>query len=179
MLVNTILYNSTSLIALVVALVDVGLTSSIAVSFGFDGLFDLGWITESTLTYSIMGLTYTALFVGWYFDLIYGSMNWFMVLYFYVIVVACGIYVITELYLIYKNGDNGISYLLIGGSAGFVGIMAVFYTPLATYLCSYLGKFWSPIFNGQFYWFLLSDVAVYSLYHYVLIRKDIPPSKFL
>jgi len=153
---------------LIIFLLDVGLTSSIAVSFMFNGLIDVGLIKETvTSTKVLMLLSYLSLFVAWYVALVKSWDLAFQVLYEDVIAIACGIYVITEAIYILRNNAKGLGWLISGGTCGAVGLFLMKDDSLG--FC----ELFSPWFNGMFWWFLLSDAAMYCMFYYFLVNKGI------
>lgn len=155
------------LLHIVVGIIDVGLTSSIGLTFAFNGLVDVGLLTEGRCLFGLLGLLYTGLFAAWYYTFTIGWMNGFIYLYAGVIGVSCGIYCITEvIYLIRSKNKQGLIWVGVAGLTGGFGLAAIMVPSLDLYLCHTFGCH----FAGNFLWFLLSDVAMYACYRYFMTR---------
>jgi len=150
-------------LAYVLGLIDVGLTSSIGLSFLFNGLVDVGLMQGNTFpSFMVMFGSYGLIFGAWIYALQYHVRNGFLVLYLGVILVGCGTYCVTQLYSLVKSGRwEGSGWLGVAGAAGGVGVLAIF---VNTWLCTNV----SPYLSGEFVWFLLSDVAMWGILNYYL-----------
>eukprot|EP01104_Vermistella_antarctica_P017497 TRINITY_DN6202_c0_g1_i1.p1 TRINITY_DN6202_c0_g1~~TRINITY_DN6202_c0_g1_i1.p1 ORF type:complete len:305 (+),score=48.46 TRINITY_DN6202_c0_g1_i1:141-1055(+) len=164
--------NSTpSAIGMLISVLDVGLTSSIGLSFGFNALIDLGILKETKATFAVMITSYVGLCALWYYTFIEmyagnAGMKSFMILYFGVVGVSCAFYMVAQIIILCRNHFRGIGWLLFGGAMGFFGILSVFLPEIQLWFCEVL----SPYFNGDFIWFLLSDFAMWGLYRYFITR---------
>ena len=85
----------------------------------------------------------------------------FFVLYIINVGVSCGAYLCTQVAAAFAAGAKGRGALAMAGLAGSVGFYLI--TPMGygadTWLCDWLGPDWS----AEFWWFLLSDVAMFYL----------------
>eukprot|EP01105_Mastigella_eilhardi_P002389 TRINITY_DN1293_c0_g1_i3.p1 TRINITY_DN1293_c0_g1~~TRINITY_DN1293_c0_g1_i3.p1 ORF type:complete len:257 (+),score=59.92 TRINITY_DN1293_c0_g1_i3:412-1182(+) len=152
----------------VIGEIDLSLTSSIATSFFWSALSDAGFIDarKNKKWLWAMLASYVLLFLAWY--IMYFS-PWkvdptmtFKILYMGVVGVTCGTYVIVEIVLmIVKSQPRGrrICLLLAGLTGGF-GFVAIEIPSVNEWLCHSLG----PLFAGNFWWFLFSDVAMFLLF---------------
>jgi len=174
MFVNCFFWNSQQWprMSMFTGLSDVTLTSSIGLSFSFNGLVDVGWINENSFATKLaMFLSYTALFSGWMYTFLDNWANGFYVLYLGVITVSCGLYSITEImYILRQQTHNGLWWLVSGAASGGVGISAL-YLAIAnpTFFCFHFPKF----MDESFWWFLFSDVSMYCLYKYYMVNKGV------
>lgn len=160
-------FDRKSLAGMITGLIDVGLTSSIGMSFLFNGLIDLGILRETSyFTIFSMLATYFGLFVAWIYSFEYNWTQGFLYLYLGTVLFGCGTYCVTELIVLFKSKRfQGTQWLFGGGIAGFVGVLCI--TKWSAWLC----QNWSPLLSGDFMWFLLSDVAMWCLYKYFVINK--------
>jgi len=152
-----------SLLTIVFSTIDAGLTSSIAISFFFNGLIDIGALKENTKTYMLMFTSYTAVFIAWLFAFIYNNQILTLILYFGVIAVACSFYIIFQIIkLIQRKSLKGFGWLFIAGITGGIGFICVFYGPVSLWLCLEFGNYFGP----EFWWCAFSDIAVIGLEMY-------------
>jgi len=154
------------------AILDVGLTSSIGLSFFFSGLVDVGLLNENIKTYTLMGFSYATIFAAWTWSFYYQNYldQAFMYLYVYLIGISCGIYCITEtIHIISSKSIVGLGWVAVAGAAGAIGLAAIDFPQFDYWLCKNLGCH----FAGDFIWFLLSDVAMYCCFKYFMARVDI------
>jgi hypothetical protein len=144
-----------------VMLIDVWLTSSIATSFMFNGLADVGIISAgSRRTMVVEAVAYLSILGGYYYGFfIHPNMNVFQYLYLYLIATTCGLYLACELvYLFWMGHSQGILYLILSGISGGVGLYFTKYFPV--WLCTMT----TPVFGSSVLWFFLSDVAMFFIY---------------
>jgi len=160
-------FDEKSIAGQITGLIDVGLTSSVGLSFLYNGLVDLNIISErSVLSIVVMLLSYIALFGAWLYSFATHWQNAFLYLYFGVILFGCGSYCLLEVIYIIKSGNwKGTAWLFAGGMSGAVGVLCVF--KWNKFFCDEL----SPYLSGDFWWFLLSDVSMYCLYRFFLRNK--------
>ncbi|CAF0796590.1 unnamed protein product [Adineta ricciae] len=156
--------NSMDFIQLVVTVIDVGLTSNIAVSFMFCGLCDIKLLNpQSAVTSCLLFLSYLIVFLLWTLGLI-NQWNWiFNVLYLGIVAVCCFIFLLTQLCL--KKNRRALPALFVGGLYGAIGLLATTYG--AEHICTSEGPFWSQYFGPEFIWFLFSDISVAFVFIYV------------
>ncbi len=146
--------------------VDAAATSTVALTFGFIGLLDVGVLKDDNSFLGYLFLADLPVVAGWYYaffvqynpavqDL---AFKW---LYVVLILVTCGFFGIVQLYFIVKGRFvGGLVPLLVACSAGYVGIRTM-------QLCS-----WPDVrFSGEVWWFLLSDISMYFLYVYFKKRE--------
>jgi len=150
--------------------IDLGLTSSIGVSFFFDGLVDTGLINEdSKATKVSMMVTYASMFIGWGVVFHYQWWNGFIYMYIMLIFFTCGFYVIMEfVHIIRQRLFNGLGWVALGAFSGGLGLAAIAYPPWDMWLCHNFGCHLA----GNFVWFALSDVSMYSLFRFYMSRVD-------
>lgn len=163
MFVHCFLTGQKTLLSYLVGLIDVGLTSSIGLSFLYNGLVDVGVMKENTLSsFVVMFGSYALIFCAWVYEFQHSIRDGFLILYLGIIMVGCGSYCITQVYSLYKMGRwEGSGWLGVAGLAGGVGVAAIFTN---TWLCTNV----SPYLSGEFVWFLLSDVAMWGILNYFL-----------
>ncbi|EFC41821.1 predicted protein [Naegleria gruberi] len=160
-------------ISMIVNLINLGGTTSIAVGFFFCGLADIKWIDgdsfQSKLAY---GCSFVAVFLAWYLALINQWKNMFLILYGGMVGLFCGLYLVMQIILLARSthheGESefrAIMYFILCGISGAVGLGAVFIW--RNQICSMMGPVLSPYLGPTFVWFILSDVAVYFLFKYV------------
>nr|AEN94437.1 hypothetical protein [Philodina roseola] len=150
-------------LTLFVAVVDVGLTSNIAISFLFCGLCDIKFFNpKATVTKYLLFICYFTIFALWTFGIL-NEWSWiYHVLYDGVIVVCCGLYLLTQLCL--KAGRRSLPIMIVGGIYGALGLLATYFSDR---VCESEGPFWSQYIGPEFIWFLFSDISVAFLYLYV------------
>lgn len=167
--------STTALIPLIVAVMDVGLTSNIAISFLFCGLCDVGLFNaKAKATRYLLFICYIIIFTLWTLGIL-NQWSWtFHVLYLNVIVVCCGIYLFTQLCL--KSARRALPLMFVGGLYGSFGLAATYF---ADKVCASEGPFWSQYIGPEFIWFLFSDISVAFIYLYVkrANEQQISPKK--
>jgi len=151
-------------------IVDVWLTSCVAVSFFFDGLVDIGVLNEERIaTEVIMIVSYAGLFLAWVFTFYY---NWWIgFFYFYIMVVAicCGSYIAMEtVHLFRAKSTKGLVWVAAAAVTGAIGLGAITFPSLDMWLCHHFGCH----FGGNFLWFSLTDVAMYCCLMYYVARVE-------
>jgi len=162
--------NPTDALHIITAVLDVGLTSSIAMSFFWDGLVDVGILSENIKLYIMMGISYVAIFAAWFYTIINQWWDGFLYFYVYLIFFCCGVYCIMELvHLIQTRSATGLVWVFVAGVSGGLGLFAIYDVNWDYWLCDTLGCH----FSGDFIWFFLSDVAMWCCYKYYMARADI------
>lgn len=157
--------NFVEFIRLFVTVIDVGLTSNIAITILFCGLCDIKFFNpQSTATRYLLTVIYFCIFLLWALGLVNGWDWVYKVLYLGVIGVSCGIYLLTQLCL--KAGRRAFSALLAAGLYGGFGLMATAIG--AEHICRSEGPIWSQYFGPEFIWFLFSDISMAFLCLYVI-----------
>jgi len=149
-----------------IAWVDVTLTSSIAVSFFFNGLSDLGKLNEDSKTARVVMFgTYVAIGIAWFYAL---WINWlwaFPILYLLLVFLACSGYVLCELIYLCRGNARGLGHLIAAGAFGLLGLLClVMYPPK---LCIVFTSWWG---NSE-WWFFFSNCAVWSVYQYFMANR--------
>jgi hypothetical protein len=150
---------------LLVAVIDVGLTSNIAVTFLFCGLCDIQFLNpKSSGTRCLLFISYFIVFFLWTFGLFY-QWKWITdVLYFGIISISCLVYLITQLCI--KSNHRALPALFVGGIYGAIGILAASFG--AEHICESEGLFWSQYIGPEFIWFLFSDISMAFVFIYVI-----------
>jgi len=172
MFVHCFLYNPTHL-GYLVEWIDVTLTSCVAISFGFNGFVDLGWLDEtSRCARKLMVAVYLLTGLAWYYTIVHNSTSGFMFLYIGVIAISCGIYTVAEIISTLSHHGRGLPWLLLGGGLGAFGMYTIVSQDFNLELCVRLG----PNLGGEFLWFLLSDFSMYCLFRYFWSSKNVSNS---
>lgn len=154
---------TSDLLNLFIAVVDVGLTSNIAISFLFCGLCDIGFFNpKSSATKYLLYLCYLIIFTLWTFGIVNEWAWTYHVLYDGVIVVCCGLFLLTQLCL--KSARRYLPIMFVAGIYGGLGLAA---TRFSDRVCDSEGPFWAQYIGPEFIWFLFSDFSVAFLYLYV------------
>ena len=162
------------IVELIVNLINLAGTTSIAVGFFFCGLSDINWINADSIQSKVaFSSSFVAVFIAWYLALINQWKNMFLILYGGLVGLFCGIYLIIQLIILARrtvredeqNELKGILYFIACGVSGAVGLGSVFVW--RSQICSMMGPVLSPYLGPTFSWFILSDVAVYCLFKYV------------
>lgn len=150
---------------LLISVIDVGLTSNIAVTILFCGLCDIKFFDpKKTGTRVLLFLIYFLIFFFWTLGLL-NQWEWvFNVLYFGVVAVSCAIYLLTQLCL--KTNRRALALLFVAGLYGALGILATSFG--AERICDSEGPFWSLYIGPEFIWFLFSDIAMAFVFAYVI-----------
>jgi hypothetical protein len=158
--------NSFEFIQLFVTIIDVGLTTSIAVSFLFCGLCDIQFLNPLAMVtrWLLLG-SYCTVFLLWTLGIV-NEWNWtFNVLYLGVIFVSCSIYLLTQLSI--KKNRRALAALFVGGIYGGIGLLAT--TSFGSeHVCQSEGPFWSQYVGPEFIWFLFSDISIAFVFIYVI-----------
>ena len=155
-------------IQLLFTIIDVGLTSNVAVSFFFCGLCDIGFLNpQSSCTRWLLFASYFTVFTLWTLGILNQWAWTFHVLYLGVIAVCCSIYLLTQLCL--KSSRHALPALFVGGLYGALGLYATAYG--AERVCRSEGPFWSQYIGPEFIWFLFSDVSMAFVYIYVSLAN--------
>lgn len=143
--------------------IDAGLTSSIALAFGFIGAQDVGWVSQTPKFFALFLALDIPIWVGWLVAFLKPAIanTAFLVLYIGVILVCCGFFSLVQLVFIARGKfSGGVAPLLVAVVAGYVGVRT-------TKLCS-----WPvPQISGEVWWFLLSDISMFFVYKYFQSRK--------
>jgi len=152
-----------------VGLVDVVLTSSVALSFSFNALADLDWISgDSMWTRACMLFSYGVLLAAWIIAFEDMMATAFQYLYIDLIAISCSFYAAVQVYLLVKSKSTaGLRWVSVGVAAGALGLAGVAFPDFDTWLCHQFGCH----FAGNFLWFMLTDVSMYALYRYYLARN--------
>merc|ERR1711991_597332 len=144
--------------------IDAFLTSSIALAFFLIALEDLGWLSKKRYG-GVLFLADLPIFLGWAWAFFISpspahQQEAFRYLYLVEIAVCCGVFGIVQIHYIIKGRfEHGLTSLLLALVAGAIGMKTIF-------ICS-----WPSVrFSGQFWWFLLSDVAMFFVYRYFRLR---------
>lgn len=150
---------------LLVTVIDVGLTSNIAITFLFCGLCDIKFFDPQSLcTRWLLFFTYFVIFLLWTVGLL-NHWSWiFHVLYLGIVGISCLIFLITQLFL--KPNRRAITALIVGGIYGALGLLATSYG--AEHICKSEGPFWSQYIGPEFIWFLFSDISMAFMFVYVI-----------
>jgi len=153
-------------------MVDLTLTSSVGLSFFWNGLVDVGILNEdNSSTLAAMLLSYIGIFLGWVYVSYYQLwLTGFPYLYIDLIAVSCGTYLLTETIHVIRTKDTaGLGWVALAGLSGLVGLASIAVPSLDVWCCHTFGCFYS----GNFWWFLLTDVAMYSMWRYYAARIEI------
>lgn len=168
MFVHCFLYQP-NFIGLFVEWIDVTLTSCVALSFGFNGLVDLGLLKESSCGTKIaMIVTYVLTGLAWLVSIRTNSTEGFMLLYVGVIAISCGIYTVAEFVSLIVRKGTGFMWLALGGAFGGFGLYSIVSPTFNLTLCATLGA----NLGGEFLWFLCSDLSMWALMNYYLERTE-------
>ena len=103
---------------------------------------------------------------GWYYSFFVNPSpvvlkDAFLILYLFEIALCCGFFGVVQLYYIFKGRfSGGIEPLVAALAAGAIGMKAIF-------SCGWP----SILFSGQFWWFILSDVAMFFVAKYFEMRQ--------
>ena len=165
----------TEFFQLLVSVMDVGLTSNIAITILFCGLCDIKFFNpQATGTRYLLIIIYFFVFILWTLGIL-NDWQWvFDVLYLAVIGISCCVYLLTQLCL--KKARRALSALAVAGIYGGFGLMAV--SVATEQICESEGPFWSQYFGPQFIWFLFSDISMAFLFVYVIranqVKKILP-----
>ncbi|CAF4313417.1 unnamed protein product [Rotaria sp. Silwood2] len=157
--------DSLLVIQILFAIIDAGLTTSVAVSFLFCGLCDINFLDpKSNATRFLLIGSYFIVFVLWTLG-VFRQWSWtFHVLYLGVISVSCFIYLLTQLWI--KSNRRALPSLLVGGLYGAIGLFAASFA--ANRICKSEGPFWSQYIGPEFLWFLFSDISMAFIFIYVI-----------
>jgi hypothetical protein len=157
--------DSIQFIHLFVAVIDVGLTSNIAITFLFCGLCDIQFFNPKSIwTRWLLFILYFVVFLLWTLGIL-NNWNWSVnVLYFGIVSISCFIYAITQLSI--KSNRRALPALIVGGLYGALGIIAK--SVGAEHICKSEGLFWSQYIGPEFIWFLFSDISMAFIFIYVI-----------
>lgn len=152
-------------VQLLFAIIDVGLTTSIAVSFLFCGLCDVGFLDpKSKCTRVLLISSYFVVFLLWTLGIL-NQWTWtFHVLYLGVISVCCFIYLITQLCI--RSNRHALPSLFAGGLYGAIGLLAT--SVFAQHICQAEGPLYSQLIGPEFIWFIFSDISMAFMFMYVI-----------
>ncbi len=144
--------------------IDVGLTSNIAVAFAWAGASDLEWLNPCSKRSKILiYCSFVLVFICWIVSLLMQLKFGFLILYMAVVGMCCGFYLITQIILfIQKESTKGWEWFIAGGVFGLIGFAAL----LNPAVCKWLYPI-SAFINPEFIWFLCSDLAVFCLFVFV------------
>jgi len=150
---------------LLFSIIDVGLTSNIAITFLFCGLCDIRVLNpDSSGTRWLLFITYFSVFLCWILGIL-NQWNWvFYVLYMGVVVISCFIYLLTQLCI--KSTRRALPVLFFAGLYGALGLLAA--SVGAQHVCESEGPFWSQYFGPEFIWDLFSDISMAFVFIYVI-----------
>eukprot|EP01130_Rhizamoeba_saxonica_P001929 TRINITY_DN11749_c0_g1_i1.p1 TRINITY_DN11749_c0_g1~~TRINITY_DN11749_c0_g1_i1.p1 ORF type:complete len:288 (-),score=34.36 TRINITY_DN11749_c0_g1_i1:50-913(-) len=173
MMADSILTQTSGSAEFIFAIIDVTLTSSIAISFAFNGLIDVDILKEEKSTYIAMLVSYSLTCAAWLYTFLAGWYMGFYYLYVVVIAVACTAYLLCETYYLFVKGHHaGLGWLVVGAAWGGVGLYtAIYWSP---YLCT----LFTPWFNGEFWWFIGSDISMYTIYRFWLENRQSQEVKY-
>ncbi len=157
--------NSMQFWQLLVSIIDVGLTTNIAITFLFCGLCDIRVLNpKSSGTRWLLFITYFSVFLCWTLGIL-NQWNWvFYALYMGAVAVSCFIYLLTQLCI--KSTRRALPSLFVGGLYGAIGLLATSFG--AEHICESEGPFWSQYIGPEFLWFLFSDISMAFIFIYVL-----------
>jgi hypothetical protein len=150
---------------LLVAVIDVGLTTNIALTILFCGLCDIQFLNpKSICTRCLLLILYFFVFLLWTLGIL-NDWNWvYDVLYLGVISICCCTYLFTQLCI--KSNYRALPALFVGGLYGGMGLIAN--SVGAEHICQSEGPFWSQYIGPEFIWFLFSDISMAFIFIYVL-----------
>lgn len=155
--VTTSLNNAT--FSLLVMIIDLGLTSSIAISFFWNGLVDLRLIDDrSPCARSAMTLSYILMIATWTYAIVNKIQNAFNYLYSGVILIACGLYLVFQLVAMCRNRRFSRFFL----SAGIFGAAGMWAMKNGAWVCARFGATW----NSSFWWDFFSDLAMIAILYF-------------
>lgn len=149
--------------------IDAALTSSVALAFGFIGLEDAGVLSSASSSfYGRLFVADALIWCAWYYCMmlyptqanLYWAMKW---LYYAEILVCCGFFGVVQLVRLLCGtlSLRSVPWLLAALVSGFVGVKI-------SLVCG-----WPDVrFSGQMWWFLLSDVAMFCVFRYLLLRQE-------
>eukprot|EP01112_Ceratiomyxa_fruticulosa_P014183 TRINITY_DN4042_c0_g1_i1.p1 TRINITY_DN4042_c0_g1~~TRINITY_DN4042_c0_g1_i1.p1 ORF type:complete len:251 (+),score=34.30 TRINITY_DN4042_c0_g1_i1:61-813(+) len=161
-------------------LVDVSLTSSIALMFLYAGLVDNGNIDISKKsTKCRVVLSFIILWVLWIvtFFCVKNPVTYLWadrILYYGVISICCLLFLILEISYVndHQHKGNPFTFLVCSGVFGGIGICGQYFTPL---ICKIFGN--SFFINGPSAWFLCSDIAMILIYKFVVSSHALTTTK--
>jgi hypothetical protein len=161
--------NPKLILTFVLAVIDLSLSSNVALSFSFNGLIDLGILGDTTCSFGIMICAYLAVTGLWVYALLGSSLLWwFNVLYVDLIGLCCGTFVLSKIvYFFLTNKYDGAMWLLSSGLAGSIGFVAISFPQISIWLCVNV----TPYLNYDFWWYSSSDIAMYCLCMYFFASR--------
>jgi len=149
-------------------------SSAVALSWLWNGLADSGIINDSKIRPRLaMAASYVLLFWVWYqhywFDR-FPQFNITGVLYYLLIAVGCGSYVILEAYtVITEKNFRGVGYLLFAGFFGLLGEGASRNPNANDFLCII-----SPLLSIELIWCICSDLAMLCVFFFFALNHSAP-----
>jgi hypothetical protein len=157
--------DSIRMVYLLVAVIDVGLTSNIAITFLFSGLCDIKFFNpKSHCTRWLLYILYFTIFLLWTLGIL-NNWHWsYDILYLGIISISCFIYLLTQLSI--KSNHRALPVLFVGGFYGGIGLLAT--SIGAEHICESEGPFWSQYIGPEFIWFLFSDISMALICLYVI-----------
>jgi hypothetical protein len=165
---------SQSLFGLLLLVIDLGLTSSIATTFMWAGLADIELIDPRHWTSKLCVYgSFVVLFAAWIYSILHGGFQvGFLILYLGVVGISCAVYLITQgILLHHAHSTSGISSFIIAGISGAVGLGSL--QLYGNAICTAIGPALAAYFGPDFIWFILSDVSVYYVYDYVIQTQEL------
>lgn len=164
-IINNTEDGSNQFIYLLVAVIDVGLTSNIAITILFCGLCDVKFFNPKSIGIRwLLFFLYLISFTLWTLGLL-NNWHWvFNILYLGIVSISCFIYLITQLCI--KSNRRALSTLIAAGIYGGLGLLAA--SVGAQHICKSEGPFWSQYIGPEFIWFLFSDISMAFVFVYVV-----------
>jgi len=159
--------------ALLLALIDASLTSTIALSFGWNALVDAGFLDEkSWKTWFLMITSYLGITGLWVYAMATMNFNLGYILYTDVIMASCGMYLLGEFVsIVIRKRTDGLVYLVAAGLCGVTGIQGIAGTP--PIFC----KIFTPYYGDTGLWFSFSDLAMFFVFLYFKERANAEKKK--
>ncbi|CAF3202472.1 unnamed protein product [Rotaria sp. Silwood2] len=147
--------DSSENIRLFIVIIDVSLTTCIAVTFLFCGLCDIQFLNpQSICTRCLLLSSYFILFLLWTLAVINEWNHIIYALYVGVISICCFVYLITQLCI--KSNRHALLALFMSGIYASIGLIAESFG--AEYICKSEGPFWSQYFGPEFIWCLFANI---------------------
>jgi uncharacterized membrane protein len=154
---------------LLAMIVDVSLTSSIALGFFFCGLIDIGWIKDKFSTILVYFIGIFILFCIWTVSLIEmiegkASQEDFNLIYNTTVGAGCGGWVLIQLIKIFGQSNyKGFEYFVLAGLSGGLPFVVLFNNDFTYWLCMTAG-----CISPMIFWFAGTDFAIYYIYKYYI-----------
>ena len=147
---------------------DLVLTSSIAFHFGVAALVDLGLEETGKIATFLVAFGEAAIAGLWlYYGYLYPTGAAFWYLYFGMIVVCCGFYVLSRIIILVRDRFRGFVWFAAAASAGAIGLYCMLNRET---MCKRFGA----NFGSTFWWDALSNSAMAALCGYFLTSRDLP-----